>query len=98
MAYGSDVDEVEQVLLRCVKGAPRVNETPAPEVRFRSFGDSGLNFELLFWTEFPQGRGLVESGVNFRIYKALAEAGISIPFPQRDLYLKSMPEEFKLSG
>lgn len=92
-AYGSDVDEVIEVLMKIGKGQPEVSETPEPRVRFRRFGDSSLDFELLCWIERPADRGRVVSELNCRVYRAFAEAGISMPFPQRDLYIKEMPAE-----
>jgi len=98
VAYGSDVDKVAEVLLGCADGIPCVCDTPIPEIRFRGFGDSSLNFELLFWTDRPRMRGLTESRINFRIYKALQENGITIPFPQRDLWIKEAPAGRRLSA
>ena len=63
---------------------------PEPQVRFVQFGDSSLNFELLVWInvrQIPQPRA--QSDLNYAIFAALAEKGIEIPFPQRDLHLKS---------
>jgi small-conductance mechanosensitive channel len=64
---------------------------PAPRVRFRSFGDSSLQFELLCWIKEPSLRGRVEDALNCDIYKRLAKEGIEIPYPKRDLYIKQMP-------
>ncbi len=90
-AYGSDVDEVRDVLLGCAEGAPYLVLEPAPRVRFRSFGDSGLDFELLAWIEQPLHRGRVLDELNRRVYKAFAAAGIEIPYPKQDVYVKELP-------
>jgi small-conductance mechanosensitive channel len=92
-AYGSDIDHVMQVLLDIGKGHPKVRERPEPRVRFRAFGDSSLDFELLCWIERPADRGLVTHEINCEVYRRFAEEGIAIPFPQRDLYIKEMPAE-----
>ena len=91
-AYGSDVDRVREVLLNAVDGAEHVSEEPAPRVRFRSFGDSGLDFELLAWIEEPVYRGKVIDALNTAVYKQFNAAGIEIPFPKRDVYIKEQPE------
>ena len=91
VAYGSDIDQVMEVLLAVGKDHPKVMDSPEPRVRFRQFGDSSLNFDLLCWIQKPAERGLVTHEMNCRVYKEFAEAGISIPFPQRDLYIKEMP-------
>lgn len=91
VAYGSDIDEVMQVLEQVALGNDKVVRTPEARVRFRLFGDSSLDFEILCWIGDPALRGLVIHELNCAIYKAFAAAGIQIPFPQRDLYIKSMP-------
>lgn len=95
-AYGSDVDQVRDVLLRCVDGAPRVTADPKPMVRFSSFGASGLVHEVLVWIERPQYRETVVDELNRRIYKAFAQAGIEIPYSKHDVFIKQLPPE--LSG
>jgi small-conductance mechanosensitive channel len=65
---------------------------PDPRARFRIFGESSLDFELLCWIENPAQRGMVVHELNCEVYRRFAERGISIPFPQRDLYIKEMPE------
>jgi len=90
-AYGSDVDQVEEVLLGSVDGAAHVCDQPAPRVRFREFGASGLVFELLAWIEEPVHRGRVMHELNRRVYKAFNASGIEIPYAKRDVYVKEMP-------
>jgi small-conductance mechanosensitive channel len=91
-AYGSDVDQVEEVLLGCVEGVPNVSGTPEPRVRFREFGASGLVFELLAWIEMPVYRGRVLHELNRRVYKAFNAAGIEIPYSKQDVYVKELPD------
>lgn len=85
VAYGTDVDHLRRVLLELATANPEVAEEPHPRVRFRSFGDSGLNFELLVWIDLPVMRGRVEDALNTQAYKRLTEEGIQIPFPVRDV-------------
>jgi MscS family membrane protein len=87
-AYGSDIDRVEQVLLASADGVEHVSPEPAPRVRFREFGDSGLAFELLTWIDEPVYRGRVLHELNRRVYKGFAAAGIEIPYSKVDVYLK----------
>jgi len=91
VAYGSDIDQVMAVLLEIGEDHPRTLDEPEPRVRFRRFGDSSLDFDLLCWIARPAERGLVIHELNCQVYKRFAEAGITIPFPQRDLYIKEMP-------
>ncbi len=87
-AYGSDIDRVEQVLLASADGVEHVSPEPAPRVRFREFGDSGLAFELLTWIDEPVYRGRVLHELNRRVYKGFAAACIEIPYSKVDVYLK----------
>jgi len=91
VAYGSDVDQVGEVLLSCVEGVGHLCGDPAPRVRFREFGDSGLLFELLAWIDEPVYRGRVLNALNTNVYKAFAEAGIEIPYAKQDVYVKELP-------
>jgi MscS family membrane protein len=91
VAYGSDVDRVREILEGIAREHPQVVEDPAPRARFRSFGESSLDFELLAWIATPEERGQVIDGLNTAIYKAFDREGITIPFPQRDVHLYSHP-------
>jgi|Deesub1362B_J571_1020462.scaffolds.fasta_scaffold08038_2 small-conductance mechanosensitive channel len=91
VAYGSDVDHVERVLKEVARDCQLVLPEPEPRVRFRSFGDSALLFELLCWVEDPMFKGRAIHELNRGIYKRFAQEGIVIPYPQRDLHLVSLP-------
>jgi MscS family membrane protein len=91
VSYGSDIDQVMAVLLDVAANHKKVFVTPEPRARFRQFGDSSLDFDLLCWIAQPVDRGLVVHDLNCAIYKNFAAADITIPFPQRDLYIKQMP-------
>ncbi|MDJ0928682.1 MAG: mechanosensitive ion channel family protein [Gammaproteobacteria bacterium] len=93
VAYGSDIDHVMRVLLDVCKTHQKIAAQPAARVRFRTFGESSLDFELLCWIANPADRGLVTHELNCEIYKAFATTGIEIPFPQRDLHIKQMPAD-----
>ena len=66
---------------------------PDPRVRFRQFGDSALEFELLCWARRPEDQGRLVHELNQQIYKDFADTGIEIPFPQRDVHLKPQPRD-----
>jgi MscS family membrane protein len=93
VAYGSDIDQVMEVLMKIGTSHPETQGTPEPRVRFRRFGESSLDFELLCWIENSADRGRFVHELNCEVYRAFARTGISIPFPQRDLYIKEMPAE-----
>jgi MscS family membrane protein len=92
VAYGSDVDQVRAVLQKVADSNEYVCRNPEPRVRFRKFGDSSLDFEILAWIEDPATKGLALDSLNTAIYKALAKSGIEIPFPKRDVYIKQLPK------
>ncbi|MEJ2168565.1 MAG: mechanosensitive ion channel, partial [Desulfobacterales bacterium] len=66
-------------------------KTPPPRVRFRAFGDSSLDHELLCWVQKPVLRGRVAHALNSEIYKCFMKEGIEIPFPQRVVHIKPSP-------
>jgi small-conductance mechanosensitive channel len=82
---------VRAALLAVVEGREDVCDEPAPRVRFRAFGDSGLDFELLCWIDEPVLRGRVLDGLLTVIYKRFQADGIEIPFPQRDVWVRTLP-------
>jgi len=93
VAYGSDVDEVCEVLEGVAKEHPDIAKEPAARVRMRGFGDSSLDFELMGWIDHPQLRGRVRHELMKSIYKTFNSKGIEIPFPQTDIYVRSLPQK-----
>ena len=102
VAYGSDVELVRTTLLKVALNHPQVlNDgisSPKPKVLFREFGDSALIFELRIWIRQIRRRFDVTSEINFDIDRAFREAGIEIPFPQRDLHIKSWSDSARPPG
>lgn len=92
VAYSSDVDHVIQALNDVAADHREVCKTPEPRVRFRRFGDSSLDFELLCWIDRPVDRGRLLHELNCAVYKAFKANMIEIPFPQHDLHVRTMPE------
>lgn len=90
VAYGSDVRLVERLLLEAAAAEQEVLNDPPPAVRFLAFGDNALEFELRAWSSSAVHRkGRLTSALNFAIHDRFRENGIEIPFPQRDLHLRS---------
>ena len=89
VAYGSPVRKVAELLLDCMRRHGQVLKEPEPRVLFDDFGDSALVFGMYFWLEMRPGvaSSVVMSDLRFMVQKALDEAGISMPFPQRDVHL-----------
>ena len=90
IAYGSDVEKFRALMTKVVTQHPQVLADPAPNIFFIGFGDSSLDFELGVWTaEMLQNPRRFRSEINYAVEKALRENGIEIPFPQRDLHIRS---------
>ena len=90
VSYGSDPEQVRRILLEVAQAHRGVLKEPGPSVLLDGFGDSSLNFVLRVWTrEFSTIPGVLRSELYFSICRAFKEEGIEIPFPQRDLHIKS---------
>ena len=81
VAYGSDVDQVKDILQSIAINNKDVLDNPDPRVRFREFADSGIRLELLFWIFKPENRGRIVDTVNTEIYKQFKQNGVTIPYP-----------------
>jgi small-conductance mechanosensitive channel len=82
---------VREILTACARDVPYTCADENVAIRFAEMGDSALIFMVLIWVEHSEFRGRVIDTLNTRIYKALGEAGIEIPFPQQDIHIKSWP-------
>lgn len=89
VSYGSDLDKVRQALIDAGKSVTEVLDDPAPNVHLKAFGDSSIDFDLLVWISEPHKSPQIRSNVNFAIARTFRERDIEIPFPQRDLHIKS---------
>lgn len=100
VAYGSDVEQVRRLLLELagahpgVIGEGRLPGLPGPAVSFVDFGESALAFELAAQILEADQKGTIASDLRFAIDAAFRKAGIEMPFPQRELHLRSLPERF----
>lgn len=88
VAYGADTSLVKQLLLEAVDH-PKILKRPTPFVRFTEFGASSLDFELLFYSRNFSGINDVKSDIRFKIDQLFRDNNIEIPFPQRDIWIRS---------
>jgi small-conductance mechanosensitive channel len=93
VAYGTDTDLVRKTLLAVPQEHAQILTDPKPEVRFEDFGDSSLSFSLLVWIADPGEDRRVSSQLRFDIERSFRAAGIEIPFPQRDLHVRSVSSD-----
>lgn len=89
VAYGSDTQLVKSILVDTAKKHPEVSDHRPVVVRFAEFGESSLNFELFFWAQQTWDVETVKSDIRFEIDERFRQSGIEIPFPQRDLHIRS---------
>lgn len=89
VSYDSDPEQVRDVLLACAENHPQVLSYPEPFVYFADFADSSLNLELRVFIRDANNSLLVRNDMRFKIFSALKKAGIEIPFPQRDIHIRS---------
>lgn len=92
VAYGSDTRKVEKLLLEAVSEHDMVARNPEPTVHFRGFGNSSLDFQVHFYSSNLFRIEKVKSDIRYAIDQKFRDTGISIPFPQRDLWIKQWPE------
>jgi MscS family membrane protein len=91
VAYGTDIARVQDILASIAATNELVHSEPGPVIRFRKFGGSSLDFELLCWVEQPANRGRLIHELNISIYNAFNEQGIEIPYAKQDVYIKETP-------
>ncbi len=94
VAYSCDMKLAEELMLRAAKESPRVLNRPSPSVWMSGFGESSVDFEIQAWIKDPEdGVGNVRSDVLKRLWWLFKENGVEIPFPQRDINIRSLPPE-----
>ena len=90
VSYDADPRVVEKILLAVAEAEPLVSHYQKPAVRFIGYGDSSIDFELLIWFDVRNiGRRTIRSALYFTIFDEFKKAGIEIPFPQRDIHIRS---------
>jgi small-conductance mechanosensitive channel len=90
VSYNSDPEEIKRLLLEIAAAHSGILKNPPPDVLFDSFGDNSLNFNLRVWTATYVGKpGVLRSELNYEISKKFRKEGVEIPFPQRDIHIRS---------
>lgn len=90
ISYKDDPELAMQLMVEAAQATPRVLTDPSPVARLMSFGDNGIELECRIWINDPQqGINNVRSELNLNMWRKFKQAGITIPFPQRDVYIKS---------
>jgi len=89
VSYESDLETVIRSLMEVAAEHPEVLKNPAPDVLHRGFGDSAWNMRLRIWLEHPRRHPEVQSDINCAIVRKFQRNGVEIPFPQRDLHVRS---------
>lgn len=87
--YGTPAQHMIDLLLEVAKSNPKVISDPTPRAYFINFGESALEFKLMAWVDFDDGYSVC-SELTIAVQEALKQAGIGVPFPQRDLHLVSV--------
>ncbi|WP_127715909.1 mechanosensitive ion channel family protein [Halobacteriovorax sp. HLS] len=88
VAYGSDTQKVESILMDIARSNQHVLKNPEPKVFFEGFGDSSLDFSLSVWIDDIWEQRKILSDIRFKVDQNFREQDIVIPFPQRDLHIK----------
>ncbi|MEQ9302257.1 MAG: mechanosensitive ion channel [Cyclobacteriaceae bacterium] len=93
VSYNEDPEKIKAILLSVADDNPNVLKNPSPQVIFDEYGDSSLNFMLAVWTSTHIARPrILKSDLYFEIFKRFKTAGVEIPFPQRDIHIRSTVE------
>lgn len=91
--YATDLEKARDLMLESAAATERVLKDPEPSCHLVSFGDNAINLELRVWINDPaQGIGSVKSNLLWGIWRRFKDQGIEMPYPQRDVHLKSIPE------
>lgn len=97
VSYNEDPDKVSKILLEVAENNPNILKIPVPSVLFDEYGDSSLNFFLAVWTSSHTDKPRVlKSQIYFEIFRRFKEEGVEIPFPQRDIHIKTKLKSFEV--
>jgi len=90
VSYKSDITQVEKIILEQADKHPLINKKPSPEVRLERFGESSIDFMLLFWSYEAFAVERTKSDIRKSVFQRFREEGVEIPLPQRDLHIRSI--------
>lgn len=94
VAYGTDLDLAERLMLEAAKASPRVLDSPKSAIWLTAFGDNAIEFEMQLWIRDPEeGIGNLRSDVLKHLWHLFQEHGVAVPYPQRDIYVRAWPGE-----
>ncbi|MDB4581518.1 mechanosensitive ion channel [Draconibacterium sp.] len=96
VSYSSDPHQVHKLMMQVLSDHKEIMQDPEPRVLFNEFGESSLDFRLLFWTKAYSEWLRIRSEIVFEIFDLLKENNIEIPFPQRDIHVRSIEQELKV--
>lgn len=91
VSYDSDLDFVHDVLMELAKERDDIANNPTPRVRYRAFGASSIDLQLMAWINYPEQKGLITHKLIMDIHKTFRDKGIEIPYSKHDLYVKEFP-------
>lgn len=97
VAYGSDVEKVTNILLDIANEQEQILKDPGARVLFMDFGSSSLDFELRFWVAELWTTEVILSNIRYAIDREFRKSGVTIPFPQRDLHIKTSEPQFNVA-
>lgn len=98
VSYKEDPQRIKSILMKVAKENPGVLDYPEPDVLFKEYNDSSIDFILRLWTsEYINKPQVLKSQIYYEVFKKFGEENVEIPFPQRDLHIKSGLEKFKPS-
>jgi small-conductance mechanosensitive channel len=97
VAYGSDLELVRKILINCAKKHSKVVSNPMPLVILKDYGDSSIDLELMFWSQHLFIIEKIKSDIRYQINEQFNANNVMIPFPQQDIYIKSINQNEKKS-
>ncbi len=96
VSYNADPVVVKDILMNVIKSHQDIIDNPEPNVFFQNLGESSLDFRMLFWIKEYNQWVRIQSEILFKVFDELKAAGIEIPFPQRDLHLRSIKKDIQI--
>ena len=96
VAYDTDADEAKAIIKQVVEGVQGVKQDPEPQVIIRRFGESGVGLQVRVWIADARRRRTIADEITDKVKVEFDKRGIEIPYPKRDLYIRSMPESLRV--